>query len=744
MTKISAEIKAFNIGPHSSLQSKINLNKKKIAVFANNGSGKTFLSRAFRLLQDPSIDKVNKILTLGKEEGEFEFVIKETNDNSNREEKINLKLHRANQPEILNETKYIFHVFNSDYVRENIEAVDFLPNGEIEGYVIGKTKIDLSKEKKKLERIKKDLREKGDAFKQQVNKGKEELDSLNVRKNTSEYKFTSVDIYNNTLDYRDKKSFSELKVLNTMLGQMPDDLIDVEYSTILINTDFIDLLKSILETKYTLGAFSNEFKEKLNPKLSFIKQGVELIGGKTEKESNCPFCEQDFSKQAKDLIDQYVKFINDQESKVKESINNLIKELKNVETTIQNGSNTLGERRKKFDEIKKFIPSQMEDTLIDYSSISVLSNWIKKVEDLLILKRDNIQNVYGAKDYGEAIDGILNYLEEQINIQKINNGKIDLLNKNKKNSSNEKRELNRRLCKAKYQELHSSLSSDISVLKGLVADKEKIEKEISEKESQEKQSKKEKFIESFRFYLNFFFRDKYEFDENKFCLKFNNHLMTSRASDVLSDGEKSIVAFCNYLADIHRFIEKEKDYENLFFIIDDPISSLDFHFVYSVSQIIRGLHEDLNIPKSRFVIFTHNLEFMSILIRNKVVTDYYTLVSSDLQKMKDELVMPYEEHLRDILNITKGANSTHTTANSIRHVLETIQRFESPNTDLKSFLSVHKVLQNNEYIYSLMHDSSHGIIRTQKPYSEEMIKSGCEAVVEFVNCRYKGQIIHIS
>jgi len=63
------------------------------------------------------------------------------------------------------------------------------------------------------------------------------------------------------------------------------------------------------------------------------------------------------------------------------------------------------------------------------------------------------------------------------------------------------------------------------------------------------------------------------------------------ASDVLSDGEKSIVAFCLYLAQVHAKIDDEGEYNKLFFVIDDPISSLDFHYVYSVAQIIRNLNQ---------------------------------------------------------------------------------------------------------------------------------------------------------
>ena len=52
---------------------------------------------------------------------------------------------------------------------------------------------------------------------------------------------------------------------------------------------------------------------------------------------------------------------------------------------------------------------------------------------------------------------------------------------------------------------------------------------------------------------------------------------------MLSDGEKSILAFCFFLANIHGVVENESDYNRLFLVIDDPVSSMDFNYVYNVS-----------------------------------------------------------------------------------------------------------------------------------------------------------------
>ena len=146
------------------------------------------------------------------------------------------------------------------------------------------------------------------------------------------------------------------------------------------------------------------------------------------------------------------------------------------------------------------------------------------------------------------------------------------------------------------------------------------------------------------------------------------------------------------------------------------------------------------------MIFTHNLEFMSILMRNNITGkgDNVILHNGELKPLSRELVMPYEEHLRDIYSVSKlVVEPTHTTPNSVRHVLETIQRFEAPNVGLKDYVEKQGALGENEFIYSLMHDASHGVIRQQKAYTNEMITKGCEVVVEFITGKYEGQIKQI-
>ncbi|MDR0603341.1 MAG: hypothetical protein LBG80_03450 [Bacteroidales bacterium] len=57
--KIKTTIKCQNIAPLENLDKEILSSSLKIAVFANNGSGKTFISRLFRILEKQKTQLLN-------------------------------------------------------------------------------------------------------------------------------------------------------------------------------------------------------------------------------------------------------------------------------------------------------------------------------------------------------------------------------------------------------------------------------------------------------------------------------------------------------------------------------------------------------------------------------------------------------------------------------------------------------------------------------------------------------------
>lgn len=208
---------------------------------------------------------------------------------------------------------------------------------------------------------------------------------------------------------------------------------------------------------------------------------------------------------------------------------------------------------------------------------------------------------------------------------------------------------------------------------------------------------------------------------------------------VLSEGEKTIVAFCYYIASTHLIINKEEDYKKLFFIIDDPISSIDYNYIYSICRAIGKLRIHFSLDKHSFLILTHNLNFMNMLIKNKVINHEFYLQNQKIEKFNNKLLLPYENHLEDIINVFKNIEKpSHTTPNSIRQVLEHIMYFEQEYFKLNDFISNDPILSKNNNLYYLINDLSHRAEGILLPADE--IVDVSKTVLHYLNENYPGQI----
>lgn len=738
---ISIELLTNNIGPHEALNTKLQTSSIEIGIYANTGSGKTFLSRAFRLITKKDLlpDDSNRLLTIGKTDGAFKVKITNTQEPGVIRE-LEMNLNRNASPVISkNTTGYLFRVFNDEYVTENLEGLKYRPDGQIEGYILGKEKIDLTKEKDELEKVKLELEGKEQQLKSKVTTAVEELGELSIRRNTVEYQnFSYNNLFNPDYNVTERESFDELVNQHNQLKSLPDNLQDLKNVELLKPTDTLSKITEFLKEQFSRSKIAEEFKLKVKQKQDFIETGVGLID---KSKNECPFCEQELKDEALKLIDQYLEYLSETEAQQIKKANDLFAQLNSENKNYSDVYKASVKLHNDYLKNQKFIPSLSESHLSELKDIKELDSYYKILQQALEKKKENITIAILTTEINEAVTQINKWLTSSNEYIQVNASIIQTFNDRKNNTNVERLELNRRLCRGRFNELKHAEDGLIKKVAELKSSIQTLEGDILQKEQSEKVSKKEKVVATFKALLSKLFGIKYSFDETTFCLKFQNHLLESNASDVLSTGEKSIVAFCYYIAETHKFIEKEEDYEKLFFVIDDPISSQDFHFVYATSQIIRTLNKLFNIPRLRLILLTHNLEFMSIIIRNKIIEQKFVLSNGKVTGLGNELIMPYEEHLRDIYSISQGTKTAcHTTANSLRHILETINRFIAPDIELCPFCERIDGYEENEFLYSLMHDGSHGGIRLQKAYTDEMIKAACDVVINYVSKDFAGQI----
>lgn len=149
MAELTMSFNIENIGPHGKVNFNGKISSLKTAIYANNGSGKTFISRLFRLIENPISEKSDKLLSFAKNQGKMKFEVNfKEESKASITKTLEINISKGATPTISSPLPFIFHVFNSDYVHDNIEALKYKPDGDIEGYILGKAQIDLTKEKK--------------------------------------------------------------------------------------------------------------------------------------------------------------------------------------------------------------------------------------------------------------------------------------------------------------------------------------------------------------------------------------------------------------------------------------------------------------------------------------------------------------------------------------------------------------------------------------------------------------------
>lgn len=737
---IRINLSAENIGPHcadNKLTFNENVDSLKAIFYATNGTGKSFISRTFRLLASEKKHlTADDLLTIGQSTGALRFGINDNTQNSPVSKQLSIQLSRGNTPTITDNTDYLFHVFNSEYVDVNIKPRDYTPNGDIEGYILGKVFIDLTEDRRKAQVLVDELDAKEKAIDKVVENAQHELRDNGIRPNQSEYAFISKDQLRNPANITCDKSFEEIIVQLNKLEKLPDNIPDIALLSLHADTAVFDEILVILETEYPKSEWDDEFVTQLKSKRGFINDGILLFN---EDEGFCPFCGQQLSDGALTLISKYKSFLGDKEAHILSQLDDLIRRVSANASAIRAIATNINSAIADLGKLKKFFPSFDDIELKQIDATNDALVFFDAIIQFLKSKSDNIRATSFHAD--EAIVICKGLIESAKKIVDENMEYIQYVNTQKNNSSSERLALRRSLCIAQFLRIQSQLKNQFSAILEEKAALESLNKEITEKEEQARISKKLKVFQTLEFFLNRFFAGKYTIDESTFQIKFQD-MIQSNASRVLSDGEKSIVAFCFYLASTHLLINREDDYNRLFFIIDDPVSSMDFHFVYAVAQVLRDVGNYFSISEHvRMFVFTHNLEFYSIIIRNYIISQAYVIKQGVIQKLKKQLLMPYESHLHDVLSVASGASlPTHTISNSVRHIIETVCHFEFPDKGLKTYISENEVLHENSCIFSLCQDMSHGALRAQPPFDEQVLTDACKTVIRFMNSKYKGQI----
>ena len=737
--KFTVSMNLENIGPHcgtDKLSFSEVVNSNKAIFYGINGTGKSFISRAFRLCTTSKTNMiVDELLTIEEQEGHFSFEIY----GENVDKKLNITIRRGTLPVIDDSSDLLFHVFNSDYVEENIKAKHYSLDERIEGYILGKAQIDLTEEKKNLEVLSNEISKYNEVINKAIDEAKSFLKQKGIVQTTTEFSAITRDKVEHGFGYEQVETVDEcIREIET-LKSVPDTLQDIRFSLASIDMPFLNEIEGILKTVYPKSKWDEDFVAEYKAHQHFIETGLNY----DHSDKICPFCKRTYDSEALELINRYNQYRQAQEAKIVDRLRRLQQSVDRMSESLDREQKKISDALIQLREIQQYFPSLANLKLKLITKSEDYKTVFQTLSDMISQKVDNLSLPIGSVD--EVIASCKNAWTEIFELQKYNISFIEKVNKAKNDTRSERLSLRRNLCKAKSLALQDELSDIFKRLKEKTATATKLREEIRKKEQKARISKREKVYETLESALNRFFKGKYQIDKESFQIKFRGNTVGDNASSILSDGEKSIVAFCWYLAETHTIINSEDDYNKLFFIIDDPISSMDFHFVYAVAQVIRDIKSIFNISRhERVWVFTHSNEFFSIITRNQIFPYAFMMKPGLIEKFKKQLLMPYDNHLSDLYKIANGIETpNHTTGNSIRHVIETIAKFESPEIGLNEYVKNNKQLSKDSCIYSLCQDLSHGNIRLETPYSEDVLREAAKKVIEFIGDKYPGQLTAI-
>ena len=162
------------------------------------------------------------------------------------------------------------------------------------------------------------------------------------------------------------------------------------------------------------------------------------------------------------------------------------------------------------------------------------------------------------------------------------------------------------------------IGSIVTLEAELIAQSEEVETLEEEiwGESSSKESRRSIFCRS----TSTFFWHKYSFDGDSFKLQRNSKTMLRGGDRTISDGEKSVIAFCYFLAQCHLRVESNEEYKKLFLVFDDPVTSMSYDYIYSIIQCLKLLriseegkiqfNLQSNLYKPRMLILKHNRLFL--------------------------------------------------------------------------------------------------------------------------------------
>ncbi len=595
-------------------------------IFGNNGCGKTSLTRAFELLisKDKCIEKYRTISTAESPSIEFEC-----KDGS----------YKIEPNSNIGAPSFKVEIYNSDFLHNNAPfnsefGLKKLDDGIIilEGSVLGEETKEINQLKnckEKVEKRKKKIKNENSAetlsakqeseikkYDKEIEKIRKEMISKTIQITLDEIKINNIcEVSKNKFKVQEdaltnlEKDFDELDEAMKKFDDLKEMELPKDYQTI---KDKLESLFSF-DIDKEAGQVSEEIKEHMSKvEREFIEKGIELQ--KKMPDNACPFCTQEITN---NIIQVYTSYFNkrieqfNQDSLEVSGILKKILEQWNIKEILQS--------------FERFEPFMKKDSSTNKES---LKNALEQIKVLLEKLQKEVDKKWGVKNKEKFQETDKKLLENYEKFQKCVDETRNIL-KQKKEQKEKLEKLKTELKEARikkakhdsydWQKSKEEAKRKLSILnrghKRLNRLLEKIDKKLKELYDQKRPD-----IETINNYLKALNLPKYSLDKDYRIVLNSDALENSEAKIILSDGEKTTLAFAYFLARLKLFYKKE-DLKKLVVVIDDPISSLDEQRIYNTTCLVAKINQELareklsnNEDKAQVFVLTHNHTFIARLI----------------------------------------------------------------------------------------------------------------------------------
>ena len=673
--------------------------------FADNGVGKTSITRAFELLIKQNSQHINRYKTINsKSEPQISFI---TDSGTIAIDSVSLttNLH------------FKIEIYNSDFLIQNAPlssdfALKKLDNEMIvlsDSYLGEETKEEneLDQEKNKLQKRKdeingsqanSDIKDEITKTKEAIKNADDEIEKIRKGITTREIQIVSDEITIRLDALNSKNNFNvdekELQEKQTKFTELYNaiksfaDLSDINFPDLKIEKEKLTNLFEF-DIEKEAGKVSENIKNHIiKVGRDFIESGRKIID--TNEFDICPFCMQPIEN---GILNEYSNYFNNAVGNFNNATQAIILELTNKLRLLNESKNDAMNGLENF---KPFMPSIFEQTKNDFKrNIESLGEKLEQIIKLVLDKKgigdlDKFKEVLGFFESAlKACNEVINATQDILKDKKTQQAELNRIKNELKNLKIQKAMRDSFDAQKRKQEASKLLSTLEDELNKIDIDIKAIDTKL-----QTLQATKKPDIKVINSYLRALNLTKYSVNSDYQLIINQKILSNDDVRIVLSDGEKTTLTFAYFLARLKLFYKKES-LKNLVIVIDDPISSLDDGRIYTTSYLVAKINQEIageilkkEEDKAQVFVLTHNHVFMSNIIRILGKNASYQQLSRDNDKLifeaKDKVAGYFDTFYMLLFkevkkfaneeNLTEDYSKALNNGNKIRMLLESFMK----------------------------------------------------------------------